>query len=206
MQAVNLVAEEIPDARDNECMISAPANFEPPDFEKLVNQHKDAVYRQMLRVCGNHADAEDVLIEALLKAYRHLDQLQDSVAFRAWLAKIGSRVCWQLRKREALMPLLQLSSVEEGGEEIKTPEPPVDVQFEIAEMKGMLMAAIAVLPEPYRTVYELRDLSDVPGDEVARQLGISLAAMKSRLHRARLLVRQQLDIALVRGTEPKEEI
>ena len=54
------------------------------NFETLVNQHKDAVYRQMVRVCGNREDAEDVLIEALLKAYRHLDQLRNSVAFRAW--------------------------------------------------------------------------------------------------------------------------
>lgn len=86
------------------------------DFERLTNQHRDAVYRQMVRVCGNREDAEDVLIEALLRAYRHLDQLQDSAAFRAWLARIASRVCWRLKKREALLPLLQLSdSASEGG-------------------------------------------------------------------------------------------
>lgn len=171
------------------------------NFDTLVNQHKDAVYRQMLRVCGNHADAEDVLIEALLKAYRHLDQLRDSIAFRAWLAKIANRVCWQLRRREALMPLLQLSALEEEGREIATAESPVDVQVELAEMKRLLIAAIAALPAPYREVYERRDLQNVPGDEVARKLGISLTAMKSRLHRARVLVRQQLDTALLRGKE-----
>ena len=53
------------------------------NFERLANQHKDLVYRQMVRVCGNREDAEDVLIEALLRAYRHLDQLRDSVAFRS---------------------------------------------------------------------------------------------------------------------------
>ncbi len=75
------------------------------NFETLVNQHKDAVYRQMLRVCGNHADAEDVLIEALLKAYRHLDQLRDSVAFRAWLAKNReSRVLATAQTRGAASP------------------------------------------------------------------------------------------------------
>jgi len=178
-----------------------PVNTESPTFERLVNQHKDAVYRQMVRVCGNHADAEDVLIEALLKAYRHLDQLEDVVAFRAWLAKIASRVCWQLRKREALLPLLQLSALEEEGTEIKTAEPPVDSQLELAQMKTLLLAAIANLPAPYRVVYELRDLQDVPGDEVAKKLNISVAAMKSRLHRARALIRQQLDSALMRGKQ-----
>lgn len=153
----------------------------------------------MVRVCGNHADAEDVLIEALLKAYRHLDQLHDSAAFRAWLAKIGSRVCWQLRKREALMPLMQLSELEEGGNEISAAAPSAHTQVELAEMKSLLMQAIADLPAPYRAVYEMRDLQNVAGEKVARKLGISVAAMKSRLHRARVLIREQLDSKLLKG-------
>lgn len=88
------------------------------DFDALTRQHQDSVYRQMLRVCGNREDAEDVLVEALLKAYRHLGQLRDSAAFRAWLAQIAKRVCWQLKEREALLPLLQLSTLEEEGREI----------------------------------------------------------------------------------------
>ncbi len=171
------------------------------NFETLVNQHKDAVYRQMLRVCGNHADAEDVLIEALLKAYRHLDQLQESAAFRAWLTKIASRICWQLRKREALMPLLQLSSLEEEGKEIATNVPSVETEMAGEQMKNLLFAAIANLPEPYRAVYEMRDLRNVPGENVAQKLGITLAAMKSRRHRARALIRQQLDSTLLRNKE-----
>lgn len=177
-------------------MNSASQKPESSSFERLVNQHKDAVYRQMLRVCGNHADAEDVLIEALLKAYRHLDQLRDPVAFRAWLARIANRVCWQLRRREALMPLLQLSSLEEEGREIRSAEASIDVQMEKSQMKALLITAIAGLPEPYRVVYEMRDLQDIPGDDVASKLGISSAAMKSRLHRARALVRERLDDAL----------
>ncbi len=58
------------------------------DFERLSHQHKDAVYRQMVRVCGNREDAEDVLIEALLKAYRSLGDLAAPEAFRAWLAAL----------------------------------------------------------------------------------------------------------------------
>jgi len=102
---------------------------ESANFDRLVTQHKDAVYRQMVRVCGNHADAEDVLIEAMLKAYRHLDQLQNSSAFRAWLAQIGRRVCWQLRQREALLPILQLSELEEAGTEIKSLAPAAALSF-----------------------------------------------------------------------------
>ena len=62
------------------------------DFDALTRQHKDAVYRQMIRVCGNREDAEDVLIEALLKAYRHLDQLRESDSFSC-LARADRETC-----------------------------------------------------------------------------------------------------------------
>lgn len=165
-------------------------------FEKLANQHKDTVYRLMIRVCGNREDAEDVLIEALLKAYRHLDQLRDTEAFRPWLAQIARRVCYQLKKREALLPLLQLSMLEQEGKEIVKDEPPMEQQMAMRQMKEMLDQAVRQLPPLYQEVYRLRDIDDLPGPEVEKKLGISPAAMKSRLHRARDLVRQHLDEAL----------
>ncbi len=171
---------------------------ETTDFERLALRHKDSVYRQMIRVCGNREDAEDVLVEALLKAYRHLDQLRDSEAFRAWLAQIAKRVCWQLKEREALLPLLQLSTLDENGQQIAGTEPTPETRMARVQMKQLLEAAIDALPALYRAVYELRDVQDKPGDEVARKLGISRAAMKSRLHRARELVRTHLDTALSR--------
>jgi RNA polymerase sigma-70 factor, ECF subfamily len=166
------------------------------DFEALTRQHKDAVYRQMIRVCGNREDAEDVLIEALLKAYRHLDQLRESAAFRAWLAQIGRRICWQLKERESLLPLLQLSTLQDEGTEVPTGQPGPEMQLARRQIKRLLDDAIAALPASYRAVYELRDIEDRPGDEVAQELGISRAAMKSRLHRAREMVRSSLDRAL----------
>jgi RNA polymerase sigma-70 factor, ECF subfamily len=170
-----------------------------PDFDALTRQHKDSVYRQMLRVCGNREDAEDVLIEALLKAYRHLNQLRDSVAFRAWLAQIARRVCWQLKEREALLPLLQLSTLDEEGRELPADDPTPEANLAHRQLKQLLDHAIAALPELYRAVYEMRDIEDLPGHEVARKLRISRAAMKSRLHRARDLVRAHLDAALTRA-------
>ena len=166
------------------------------NFDKLAIQHKDTVYRQMIRVCGNREDAEDVLIEALLKAYRHLDQLRDAVAFRPWLAQIARRVCWQLKERESLMPLLQLSSLEDEGREIAGDRPSIETELAARRMKDILQEAIASLPASYRSVYELRDIDGVSGEDVARQLNISVSAMKSRLHRARAILREQLDEAL----------
>ena len=166
------------------------------DFEQLANQHKDAVYRQMIRVCGNHADAEDVLIEALLKAYRHIHQLRDSVAFRSWLATIAQRVCWQLKQQQALAPLLQLSMLDDEGHQLPSRDTPADTQLALQQMKSIVAAAIASLPPREREVYQLRDLEQLPGDEVAKRLSLSLPAMKSRLHRARRLLRERIDQAL----------
>lgn len=167
-------------------------------FEHLAVAHKDAVYRQMIRACGNREDAEDVLIEALLKAYRHLDQLHAPSAFQAWLAQIARRVCWQLKEKTAFAPLLQLSELEEEGREIAAGDPSPEAQLLMERMKDVLQQAIGGLPPEYREVYELRDLEEVRGEEVAARLGLSLAAMKSRLHRARALVRERLDVEFAR--------
>ena len=166
------------------------------DFEQLAHRHKDAVYRQMVRVCGNREDAEDVLIDALLKAYRGLDALGAQDAFRSWLGRIAQRVCWQLRRREALLPLLRLSELEEGGEEAVDTAPSAEDLARVAEMKAILKVALESLPVEYRAVYELRALQELSGEETARQLGMSVAAMKSRWHRARKLLRERLDTAL----------
>ena len=169
------------------------------NFDELANEHKDAVYRQMLRVCGNQADAEDVLMEALLKAYRSLGQLREAAAFRAWLVQIARRLCWQLREREAMAPLLQLSAMEEEGVQLVSNAEPVDLELARREMKDLLWQAVNELPPDAREVYVLRDVEDQSGEEVARRLGITLAAMKSRLHRARRAVREKLDRSLSAG-------
>jgi RNA polymerase sigma-70 factor (ECF subfamily) len=169
------------------------------EFERLAVQHKDAVYRQMIRVCGNREDAEDVLIEALLKAYRSLHGLAAEEAFRAWLARIASRVCWQLKKREALLPVMQLSALEEVGAEAEDPAPSVEDRAAGAQLKAIFRAALESLPDDYRRVYELRAVEELSGEETAARLGLGLAAMKSRWHRARTLLRKRLDAALVQS-------
>ena len=166
------------------------------DFEALANEHKDAVYRQLIRACGNREDAEDVLIEALLKAYRNLGQLRDSSAFRSWLAQIGRRVCWHLKQREALLPIMQLSAMEAEGTELESRDAAPDLQTARREMKQLLRQAVESLSQAERAVYELRDLEEVSGEEAAARLGLSLPAMKSRLYRARDKVRKFLDESL----------
>ncbi len=169
------------------------------DFETLASEHKDAVYRQLIRACGNREDAEDVLVEALLKAYQNLDQLREQTAFRGWLAQIGRRVCWHLKAREALQPIMQLSALEARGNVPHALATSPEEQVSRDELHRILTEAVDQLPPEYRSVYVMRDLEGRSGADVARQLGISLAAQKSRLHRARSQVRAFLDRRLTNG-------
>lgn len=164
-------------------------------FEELVNRHKDAVYRQMLRVCGNQADAEDVLQEALLNAYRALDTLRDRAAFQAWVARIGRNVCYRLKHREALRPILDLSDA--GGlDALPDVQPSPEAAAVGRDFRECVQTALHRLPDGARRVLELRDLEGLTAAEAARVLGISVPALKSRLHRARSLVRRELDACL----------
>lgn len=160
------------------------------DFERLANRHKDAVYRQMVRVCGNREDAEDALAEALLGAYRASETLRSEEAFRVWLATIGRRVCLRIRKTEQLAPILALSEVDMPSTD------DTDATVGMNQMKGCIEDAVMSLPEIYRDTYILREIEGLPAEEVGKSLDISVTAVKSRLHRARKLVRENLDRSL----------
>jgi len=162
------------------------------DFDRLVAKHKNAVYRQLFRMCGNHDDAEDVLTQAMVDAFRSLNSLRDEQAFRAWLVQIGRRACGRLKQRESKRPVVGLSELLDKGIE-PAAGIAVDQQAEERELKQCIASVLGDLPPKYREVYVLRDIDGLEGQAVADRLGISLASQKSRLHRARSLVRTMLD-------------
>lgn len=162
------------------------------DYDRLVKQHKDAVYRQMVRACGNHDDAEDALVEALLAAYRALPNIRDENAFLGWLAVVGRRVCSRIQKHEALRPVLSLSGL---GDEIDVADSRLDplAETDQQELVTCVKSAVANLPATLRDVYQKREIEGRSAEETADGLGITVAAVKSRLHRARQTVREALD-------------
>lgn len=145
-------------------------------------------------MCGNREDAEDVLIEALLKAYRSLGQLEDEGAFRAWLAQIARRACGRLKKKEALIPVIGIDSME--GFDVVDAGPTPDQEVQAAQLKNCLQHGLEQLPRHYREVYELKDLDGMTIEQVASRLGISVANVKARLHRARIRLRELIDGSL----------
>lgn len=163
------------------------------DIEHLINHHKDAVYRQMVRVCGNRDDAEDALANAILSALRASDQLRDPATFRAWLAKIGTRSCARMRVRHRLVQASSLAELESHGIELKDGEPSPELLAETTALKECVSEAIHSLPDLYRDVYVRREILGESAEEVAMSLGITVPALKSRLHRAREVMRDSLD-------------
>jgi RNA polymerase sigma-70 factor, ECF subfamily len=159
------------------------------DFDRLAARHRDAVYRQMVRVCGDYDDAEDALAEALLAAFRHSGKLRDETSFRAWLATIGRRVCGRIQSRSDLRQALELPPDLEGS-------PTPQEELEMAQVKTCVRSAIERLPKSLREVYQMREIEQRPAEDVAQLLGLTVANVKTRLHRAREKVRLYLDAAL----------
>jgi RNA polymerase sigma-70 factor (ECF subfamily) len=155
-------------------------------------QHKDAVYRQIARVCGNYDDAQDVLVETLLAAYKAMDQVRDPAAMRAWLATIGRRICRRMKRREALGPILELD--QEPGF-----VPEYEAEMEASRIRGCVHNALDSLPESYREAYQLRDIEGLSAEEAAARIGINIRNLKSRLHRARKRIRAELDAGICSG-------
>lgn len=164
--------------------------------ERLINRHKDSVYRQMVRVCGNHEDAEDALATAIFAALKASDQLRDPENFRGWLSRIGSRACSRMRIRDKLVHFSSLEDLQSKGFDL--PDHSHDHQNGAiaSQIKDCVAQAIQLLPPMLREVYVRREIGGESAEEVSQALGLTVAAMKTRLHRARKLVRESLDSGL----------
>ena len=156
------------------------------EFEKLATQHQDAIYRQMLRVCMHREDAEDALATALMQAFTVADQLKSADAFRSWVGTIGRRGCTKMRKHPSMMQAYDYALEQDL---VSPGEGDVELEF----MRGCVHEAFEQLPQIYREIYGRCELEEEPVNDAAQALGITLAAAKSRLRRARILMREQLD-------------
>lgn len=155
-------------------------------FERLVRKHKDTVYRHMVRVCSHREDAEDAVASALVLAFSAADQLKDDRAFGAWLATIGKRVCARMRNHAGMLAAWELA---ESKGLLNTTADPMEMEV----LKSCVREAVASLPDAYREPYLKCEIEEMSIAEAASQLRISEAALKSRLHRARAMVRKKLD-------------
>lgn len=166
-------------------------------FEELVTRSEGRVYNHILRLVGNVEDARELLQETYLSAYRNLHAFKGDSAFSTWVYRIGTN--------HALMRLRKKHPEEVGLDEVRVPtheelkarkisDWALDPKEAVLrkELREELERAIQGLPPGYRAVVVLRDIDDLSTAETAQQLGISEGAVKTRLHRARIYLREAL--------------
>lgn len=181
----------------DQALVSKAKAGDYPAFETLVERYERKVYNMAYRLTGNREDAEDVLQETFLKAFQNLKRFREESSFYTWVMRIGvNATLMRLRKgvhRNAV-------SLDEFADDERNFHPRLVVSWEAnpeqkysrLENEGILRRAIQRLPAIYRTVFWLRDVEEFSNEEVARMLNLSVFAVKSRLMRARLELRERL--------------
>lgn len=185
--------------RDDEpALVAAAKGGEVSAFEELVTRYERKIFRVTRNITGNMQDAEDAMQEAFLKSYEHLANFKGDSRFYTWLVRIAvNEALMKLRSRHPG----EFSIDEEvgvGGEELMPRElddwgPTPEERYQQVEMQEILSEAIDKLEPDFRIVFILRDVEELPTEETAKLLGLSITATKSRLLRARLKLRQRLN-------------
>jgi len=170
-------------------------------FEVLMHRYEDRVFRLAVGMMKNREDALDAVQDAFLNVYRKIDTFRGESAFSTWLYKISlNSVYMKLRSRSRHEQSESLEVLESILDPAKTRilMPPsgwsarADNELLRKELSLKLREAVEALPEEYRAIFTLREVEELSNQEVADILGLSLAATKTRLHRARLFLRQRL--------------
>jgi RNA polymerase sigma-70 factor (ECF subfamily) len=162
-------------------------NGETALFEILMRRHNQRVYRVARAVIKDEAEAEDVMQQAYINAFVHLNQFQDRSQFSTWLTRIAlHEALARRRKRRPEEP------PEDVMETLTSPQPDPERQAYAAELKGLLETAVDSLPEAYRLVFMLREIEGLSTSETAAGLELGEEAVKTRLHRARAMVRSAI--------------
>lgn len=188
---------------DEHLLVSAAKQGQSGAFEELVNRYERKILRLTWNITGNREDAEDAMQEAFIKAYSHLSDFQGESRFYTWLVRIAAN--------EALMKLRKRRpgefSIDEpvSGEDDLMPRelddwgPSPEQKYAQGELREILNQAVEKLEPEFRTVFVLRDVEELSSEETAQLLGLSVPAVKSRLLRARLKLRQRLNRSLRAG-------
>jgi RNA polymerase sigma-70 factor (ECF subfamily) len=185
-------------AREDESqLVAAAKSGDAAAFEELVNRYERKIFRLTMNITRNHEDAEDAMQDAFMKAYAHLGKFKEDSRFYTWLVRIAANeALMRLRKRRPNQ--FSLDEPIEGDDDIMPRDledwgPSPEQRYAQAEMHDILNQVIDQLEPEYRVAFVLRDMEELSTEETAAAMGISVAAVKSRLLRARLKLRQKLN-------------
>ncbi len=185
----------------DEVLVRRLRREEPGAAESLVQEYGERVYRLAFRITGNPPDAEEVAQDALWTAARKIGTFKGESALGSWHDRFTTNTAYQkLRARrgrdhaeiswDALLP--QFNENGHHAEPVEDWSRKVQEPIIQRELRDLLSSAVDALPPDYRTAFLLHDVDGLPNREIAKSLGISLPAVKSRVHRSRLFLRQRL--------------
>jgi RNA polymerase sigma-70 factor (ECF subfamily) len=192
-------AEAAGGALTDDQLVERAQHGDLPAFEMLVERHEDRLYRLAVRLLRNDDDAREVLQEAFLSAWQKLGDFAGRAQFGSWIYRVTLNTALMLLRSRRRRPTVSAEDVPEGALDealaigrdqgtsdwIRRP----DEQLQSGELKQYIQEALGKLPEILRVVFVLRDVEDLSTEETADALGITVQAVKTRLHRARLALR-----------------
>lgn len=166
-------------------------------FGELLRKYEGKIFRLAMHITQNREDAEDVLQETFLSAYEHLDRFRGDSKFYTWIVRIAvNEALMKLRKRKREQTVSIDEEIDTGEEamvrEIAAWDETPEQRYSREELSGILDRVVQSLPPAFRTVFVLRDIEELSTEETAAALDISVPAVKSRLLRARLQLRDKL--------------
>ncbi|HVP67419.1 MAG TPA: sigma-70 family RNA polymerase sigma factor [Anaeromyxobacteraceae bacterium] len=179
---------------DDDALLLAAQGGDRRALERLLTRHQSQVFRFGKKMCRSEEDAQDVLQETLLAAARTLPDFRGASSISTWLYTIARSFCIKKRRTSKFAPA-EVESLDQHAETAASlPDPGRTPEDHAAsrQLRAALDEAIGALDPIYREVLVLRDVEGLPANEVAEVLGLSVEAVKSRLHRARVAVRERL--------------
>ena len=189
--------EDGPMEMSDEVLVSTAKSGDANAFVELSKRHSNRVLQTTYRITRNRQDAEDALQDSLLKAFTHLKDFQEKSSFATWLTRIAINSALMILRKRRVCVEISIDGGDDSGEKHEPWEPrslteDPENRFARGEREELLRDAILRLPPVVREAVELRQTRDYSAREIAQALGISVAAVKSRLSRARLTLRAAL--------------
>lgn len=183
---------------NDEALVGAAKQGDKEAFAILVERHEQRIFLTVLRITGNHQDAEDAVQQSFQKAFTHLREFEGKSAFSTWLTRIAiNEALMLLRKGRSLreISLDGSQSSEEATPALEIPDsgPGPEISYSQLEQQELLSAAMSQLRPNMRQAIELRDLRELSVQETARVTGLSVPAVKARLFHARKQLREALN-------------
>jgi RNA polymerase sigma-70 factor (ECF subfamily) len=188
----------------DEVLVARARGKDEQAFEELVGRYEDKLYRLAMRFVRNETDAQEILQDAFLSAWRNLPTFEGRAQFGSWMYRVTVNAALMLLRSRSRHPEVAVDDVDptalndavaESGQMVRSTTDwshRPDEQLQSQELRKHIQTSVDGLPEGLRTVFLLRDVEEMSTEDTADLLGLSVPAVKTRLHRARLALREAI--------------